>query len=609
MLGTLSYAITAKTAPLKSKLNEAKQSMNSTDKAMKQAGGNIAASSEKMSKSAGDALAPMEQGLSAINPAAGQAVQGLKSMSMGAKALNMALGPIGIMVGVVAAAIAGLTAYFRGSVEGQERMARITGYLSGILDGLKDVLIDLGGWLVKVWDDPKQAVKDLWSTIKNFFIAPFQGMVGMVTSGWRVIQQGAKGVGLAIKGIFDAEAREQSKLAFAEMRQGMEDFTESAKLAVSPIRDAISATKEWGKEINKRAQETADLAARETALRIRQTKEQIKIAKLDAQIAAAREISNDMSRETTEQMTAQERAMDLVEEKYKIQISQAQEALAIQRERMALGHDGIEDLEKEATLNEQLIRLQQSRSNEQRNLLRRHGTLLNQIEAEEKAVQEAIEKERQARQAAIDEQIAAKESILEKIRQADMTEIELAEERMQQMLEAHEWSEEERYRITEHWENKIRDLRLKSAEEAIAASEETASAFQNTAAQVGQGYAQMAAAGQASTAQLVSQAFRAVIAELIKSIMVSVPFPANIGVAAGAGTIAGALWNQIPGMAQGGVVPPGYPNDSYLARLTSGETITPPGQLETTSGEIRVRIEGDALVGILEKRNLSNIYF
>jgi hypothetical protein len=44
--------------------------------------------------------------------------------------------------------------------------------------------------------------------------------------------------------------------------------------------------------------------------------------------------------------------------------------------------------------------------------------------------------------------------------------------------------------------------------------------------------------------------------------------------------------------AKGGVVPPGYPNDSYPARLTSGETVTPPGQLPDFNGGISEEMFG-----------------
>lgn len=63
----------------------------------------------------------------------------------------------------------------------------------------------------------------------------------------------------------------------------------------------------------------------------------------------------------------------------------------------------------------------------------------------------------------------------------------------------------------------------------------------------------------------------------------------------------------IPGMASGGIVPAGYPNDSYPAFLSSGEQVTPPnalpsgnnvqvnlrGRLEAGAKGIRVMIEGD----------------
>jgi len=48
-------------------------------------------------------------------------------------------------------------------------------------------------------------------------------------------------------------------------------------------------------------------------------------------------------------------------------------------------------------------------------------------------------------------------------------------------------------------------------------------------------------------------------------------------------------------MAAGGVVPPGYPNDSYPAMLTSGETVIPPKKLpkfEDRDVRVHVLMEG-----------------
>ena len=43
------------------------------------------------------------------------------------------------------------------------------------------------------------------------------------------------------------------------------------------------------------------------------------------------------------------------------------------------------------------------------------------------------------------------------------------------------------------------------------------------------------------------------------------------GAAVGAGV--GYLGSGEPGFAKGGIVPPGYPNDTYRARLSSGEAV------------------------------------
>lgn len=62
--------------------------------------------------------------------------------------------------------------------------------------------------------------------------------------------------------------------------------------------------------------------------------------------------------------------------------------------------------------------------------------------------------------------------------------------------------------------------------------------------------------------------------------------------------------------AEGGIVPSGFPNDTYPARLTSGETVIPPKKLDEvmrsinqsdSSGVVEFKIKDTYLVGILEK--------
>jgi len=64
-------------------------------------------------------------------------------------------------------------------------------------------------------------------------------------------------------------------------------------------------------------------------------------------------------------------------------------------------------------------------------------------------------------------------------------------------------------------------------------------------------------------------------------------------------------------MAAGGIVPPGYPNDTYPALLTSGETVLPARKAKEDGmgGKVVFRIEGRELVGVLEKEKSVNANF
>lgn len=73
------------------------------------------------------------------------------------------------------------------------------------------------------------------------------------------------------------------------------------------------------------------------------------------------------------------------------------------------------------------------------------------------------------------------------------------------------------------------------------------------AASVGMSMMQMAGDTEQSTGKMLSALLRQVVGQLISQIVASIPFPANIAIAAGAGGIAGLLFNQIPALAEGGI--------------------------------------------------------
>jgi TP901 family phage tail tape measure protein len=111
----------------------------------------------------------------------------------------------------------------------------------------------------------------------------------------------------------------------------------------------------------------------------------------------------------------------------------------------------------------------------------------------------------------------------------------------------------------------------------------------------------------------------AITKALILKAVMSAVFPeygATMG-GGGIGGIIGAIFGGkmpvAPEFAKGGVVPPGYPNDTYQARLTSGETILPKGfnmgQLSRQTIEfepVEIVIKDNTLTGFLRKATKKN---
>ncbi len=77
-----------------------------------------------------------------------------------------------------------------------------------------------------------------------------------------------------------------------------------------------------------------------------------------------------------------------------------------------------------------------------------------------------------------------------------------------------------------------------------------------------------------------------------------------------------ALFATLPKFAEGGTVPPGYPNDSYPAMLTSGEKVIPPQKLDKisrSSNNIHVTVGGEIsgenirlMLKRVERRHVNN---
>ena len=114
--------------------------------------------------------------------------------------------------------------------------------------------------------------------------------------------------------------------------------------------------------------------------------------------------------------------------------------------------------------------------------------------------------------------------------------------------------------------------------------------------------------------QALIQLVKQMVVALAKAIAIAAVFAIFApGAVAQGGKSVGALFklfSGIPKFASGGVVPPGFPGDTYPAFLSSGETVTPPGSLPTGGANIVIGgefiLRGDDLYLQVKKAERKN---
>jgi len=97
------------------------------------------------------------------------------------------------------------------------------------------------------------------------------------------------------------------------------------------------------------------------------------------------------------------------------------------------------------------------------------------------------------------------------------------------------------------------------------------------------------------------------MAQLISQIVATVPFPANIAIASGAGVLSTTLFNQVPGYADGTDYHPGGmawvgEKGPELVNLPRGSSVmTNKESMMQGMTDVKFIIQGDKLVGVLNR--------
>lgn len=286
-----------------------------------------------------------KQGVEALTRAFGG---GSKAITIFAKSLNiMKSALLATGIGALLVAVGSLVAFFTRTQEGMDKIKTASAGLGAAWRTLTDKAGELGGKIVKAFEDPKKAVSDLWNAIKEnlvnrleafplLFTAIGGALKSLFSADWDGLKNNALGVGSAI----------------TQMTLGLDKEQQKGIL-------------ELGKNMVDAATAAAALEKQFIALNRERAKFSVTEANLEAQVQAYRETSRDTSKALKERIKASLLAAETDDKIDKQKIAFAQRELNLIKQRNALRKENDKDLqaEYEAESKLGLLRAENSREN------------------------------------------------------------------------------------------------------------------------------------------------------------------------------------------------------------------------------------------------------
>lgn len=328
-------------------------------------------------------------------------VSGIKNGVKAMKSLKVAIAATGI--GALVIAVGALTAAFRGSEEGQNKLAKIMSVIGVLTGNLVDLLADLGDSIIKAFENPRQALESFGKIIRENISNRLEGIAELIPAV-------GKAISLVFKGQFK-EAGATALNAVSKVTLGIEDMT-------GKINSATEATKEFiaqNIEEAKQGAKVADMRAKADKIERDLIVER---SKLESQIAALRLKSRQEDEFTAEQrrqalLDAQELEDSLLEKETEYLTLRA-EAQSLEN---TFARSNKENLDAEANAIAAVNRMNAARLNQQRQTQRELNRLNKEIEREQTALaKERTAAEQEAAKAAAERAKAeadAKNKILE----------------------------------------------------------------------------------------------------------------------------------------------------------------------------------------------------
>ncbi|MFA5689887.1 MAG: hypothetical protein WC959_12235 [Kiritimatiellales bacterium] len=281
----------------------------------------------------------------------GQTVSGIERMTRAG--LKFIATPIGAVIAAISAALMAVTSWFRRTEEGQNALAKSSGYFKQVLDGLLDVVDKVGKWIYDAFTKPKTALKDLVDFLKGQVIYRFEALGKMAS---------------AIGKMFTKDWKE----GFNDMANAMLQF----QLGVD---DAGNKIAEWGAKQVENAKKRAEIEDKLFKLRVEERKVNEDISATEAKIAELRFKGRDFELPEAERLAALREAQQLIEQNYQKEIDIATRRRDLVKEQKELSNSNVEDNEEISQLTIGINQKHAAMANEQRQLMREIKTLTKQV--------------------------------------------------------------------------------------------------------------------------------------------------------------------------------------------------------------------------------------
>lgn len=283
------------------------------------------------------------------------------------KIFKIALASTGI--GLLVVALGSLVSFFKATEEGAASLQKILSPFKILFGNLSDLLVRIGGAMVDAFNNPREAVLNLWQAIKTNIVNRITGLIDTFKFFGKVIKA-------AIDLDFDA-VKENAKLAGESIVQsatGIDDAFGKAKRAVTGLIEETKKENEQNKQI---------IDGR-LALIKREREAKLELAKLEVSIQEFRlKLKDKENLSDAERLEFAEKAQEAINKQGAIETELASKRLEFRRLENSFSASSQEDLDKEAELEVALFNIQSTNA---KNLIR--------IESEKQAIIKAINAER-----------------------------------------------------------------------------------------------------------------------------------------------------------------------------------------------------------------------